>query len=93
MRLKIRQPVKDSLNNCIICRGKKNLLEFYDIDDDALNFCVCKYCADALYDTCIDNYMFETSKMASNDANYQSYKTGYREGYRDGFRDNYESHD
>jgi hypothetical protein len=97
MRLRIRQPGKDPDRNCSICRGRENLFEFYDLDDDTLSFCLCYDCIKALYSTCADScmfgYMFGNPKMASGDADRQSFKTGYREGYRDGFRDNYELHD
>lgn len=96
MRLRIRQPGKDPGSHCSICIGNKNLFEFYDLDDDTLSFCLCYDCIKALYSTCADScmfeYMFGNPKMASGDADSQSFKAGYREGYRDGFRDNYESH-
>lgn len=93
MGLRIRQPEKDSNKYCSICRGKKNLMEFYDLDDDTLSFCLCYDCIKALYSTCKDSYMFETPKIAHVNTDSQSFKAGYREGYRDGFRDNYELHD
>lgn len=101
MRFRMRQPEKDQDKHCSICRGNKNLFEFYDLDDDTLSFCLCDDCVNALRDACTDSGMFEaytgkvkiTPKMACSDADYQSFKAGYREGYRDGFRDNYELHD
>ena len=93
MRLMIEYPVKDDGRGCSICRGKENLMEFYDLDDNTLSFCLCYDCIKALYSTCVDSYMFETPKIAHINADYQSFKSGYREGYRDGFRDNYELHD
>lgn len=93
MRLRIRQPGKDSESHCSICRGNKNLFEFYDLDDDTLSFCLCYDCIKAIYITCADSCMFGNPKTESSDADYQSFKAGYREGYRDGFRDNYELHD
>lgn len=101
MRLMVEYPVKDDGRGCSICRGNKNLIKFYDPDDDTLSFFLCDDCVNALRDACIDSGMFEaytgkvkiTPKMACSDADYQSFKAGYREGYRDGFRDNYELHD
>ena len=93
MRLRIKQPEKDNGRGCSICRGKENLMEFYDLDDNTLSFCLCYDCIKALYSTCVDSYMFETSKMACIDTDSESFKAGYREGYRDGFKDNYELKD
>lgn len=98
MILMIRQPGNDPESHCSICRGNKNLFEFYDLDDDTLSFCLCYDCIKAIYITCSDSccmfgYMVGNPKMKYSDADYQSFKAGYREGYRDGFRDNYELHD
>lgn len=100
MRLKIRRPEKSTDKICSVCRVHKNLLEFYDIDDDTLCFCLCNDCIEALHKACVDSFIFEepkkvkiTPKMACIDTDSESFKAGYREGYRDGFRDNYELKD
>lgn len=100
MRLKIRRPEKSTDKTCSVCQGHKNLLEFYDIDDDTLCFCLCNDCIEALHKACVDSFIFEepkkvkiTPKMACVDTDSESFKAGYREGYRDGFKDNYELKD